>query len=40
MVYKDRLIDKNEEEQEEEEEFFSGVADSLFKVGQWCLELF
>jgi hypothetical protein len=40
MVYQDRLIDKNEEEQEEEEEFFSGVADSLFKVGQWCLELF
>ena len=40
MVYRDRILDESEEDQEEEEEFFSDVADSVFKVGQWCLEMF
>lgn len=40
LKYRDRLVNRLEEEQEEEEDFFSAVAFSINRVGQWCLELF
>lgn len=40
MTYRERNQDRFIDEQEEEEEFFSQLAEIVFKIGQWCLELY
>lgn len=40
IYFRERNFKANEEEQDEEEEFFSKLALSVFRVGQWSLELF